>query len=1144
MKKLFFLPIFIIGMAANATNYYISANGNDANNGTSASSSWKTLAKLNSFFSSLNPGDNVLLNRGDTFYGSITISKSGSPGAPITISAYGAGANPVITGFTTVTSWTNLGNNIWESTNSVSTLSNCNMVVINGVNTPMGRYPNSGWLNIDSHSGNTSITSNSLSALANWTGAEVVTRTLRWVIDRGTISSQSGNTINYTKTGTYEPSNGWGFFIQNSTSTLDQQNEWYYNPFTKRIRVYSTFSPMNVQLATIDTLININNYNYITFSNIFLQGANKIGIKLNQAKYISIQNCNFNYSGLSAIDAFNYTVFDAPYLIVNNCTFNNTNDVAINAGSSDNIIITNNTIKNSGIISGAGRANLGWYKGIHSYGNYGNISYNTIDSSGYNALEFDGDATIVSNNFITNFGFVMDDGGGIYTFPSQGARVNVQRSIKHNIILNGIGAGAGTDEPTSNQAMGIYLDGTSSNFNIIGNTAENAGVGLFLNGAHEVNVDSNTLYNNTSDNQMYVRKYDATPLTNLVIKNNIFFSRSTTPTNQYCVNYEPMATVMPLTLTSDSNYYPRPIDDNLTIWVNLNGNASFKTLAQWQLFSGQDIHSKKSPKTITDPNDLKFEYNATSLNRIVSLDGNYIDVEGNTYLRSITLAPYSSVVLIRTSVVPNIPPIANAGADKTITLPINTVSLSGSGTDADGTVTTYLWTKISGPSSYNTVNASSPVTDVTGLVEGIYVFQLKVTDNNGASATSTLQVIVNAAANIPPVANADADKTITLPLNTVLLSGSGTDVDGTITSYLWTQISGTTSYNIVNASSPVTDVTGLVQGVYVFQLTVTDNNGASAISTMQVTVNAAANIPPVANAGANVAITLPANTVSLLGSGTDADGTVTNYLWIKISGPSSVTITNFSSASTNVSGLVQGVYVFQLTVTDNIGATSTSTVEVTVNPAANIPPLANAGVNIAITLPANSVSLLGSGRDADGTVTNYLWTKISGPLAATITNPSSATTNVSGLVQGVYVFQLKVTDNNGASGTSILQVTVNAAANIPPVANAGANKSITLPNNIVSLSGNGSDADGTVVSYLWSKISGPLSYNIINPSSPVTDVSALVQGVYVFQLKITDNSGATATSTVQVTVNAAANIPPVANAGSDKSITLPVSTIT
>ena len=491
----------------------------------------------------------------------------------------------------------------------------------------------------------------------------------------------------------------------------------------------------------------------------------------------------------------------------------------------------------------------------------------------------------------------------------------------------------------------------------------------------------------------------------------------------------------------------------------------------------------------------------------------------------------------------NIPPVANAGTDQTITLPTNTVTLSGSGSDADGTVASYSWTMISGPSSYTIINASAAVTGVIGLVQGVYQFQLQVTDNNGAIATDIMQVTVNAAVNIPPVANAGADQIIALPVNRILLAGSGTDADGTIASYAWTKISGPSSYTITSATSAATSVTGLVQGVYKFRLKVTDNSGSSSTDIMQVTVNAAANIPPVADAGTDQNITLPVNTVSLSGSGTDADGTVEGYLWTKVSGPSSYTITSATSASTSVTGLNQGVYQFQLKVTDNSGATSTDMMQVTVNAAANVPPVANAGTDQTITSPVSSISLTGSGTDADGTIAGYTWTKVSGPSSYTITSATSAATSVTGLTQGVYQFQLKVTDNRGGISTDMMQVTVNATANVPPVANAGVNQSITLPVNSVSLSGSGTDADGTIVGYSWTKISGSGSYTITSATSAATSVTGLTQGVYQFQLKVTDDSGATSTDVVQVTVNAAVNIPPVANAGTDQTITLPVSSI-
>ena len=232
------------------------------------------------------------------------------------------------------------------------------------------------------------------------------------------------------------------------------------------------------------------------------------------------------------------------------------------------------------------------------------------------------------------------------------------------------------------------------------------------------------------------------------------------------------------------------------------------------------------------------------------------------------------------------------------------------------------------------------------------------------------------------------------------------------------------------------------------------------------------NIAPTANAGSNQTIILPTNNVTLRGSGNDPDGTVASYAWAKITGPSGSTIVNPNSANTVVSGLRQGVYQFELTVTDNKGGAGKDTIQVNVNAANNIAPVADAGSNQTLTLPASIVTLAGTGTDADGTIKSYAWAKITGPSGNTIVNPNSANTVVSGFAQGVYQFELTVTDNKGDVGKDTVSIKVNAA-NQPPVADAGSNQTVTLPTNSVTLAGTGTDADGTIKSYAWAKITGP-----------------------------------------------------------------------
>src|SRR5665811_2167712 len=86
LKNALIIAFLIFSTIASATDYYISSLGNDTNNGLSSSTPWQTIAKVNSAFPIINPGDRILFNRGNIFYGSLKISKSGLAGSPITIS--------------------------------------------------------------------------------------------------------------------------------------------------------------------------------------------------------------------------------------------------------------------------------------------------------------------------------------------------------------------------------------------------------------------------------------------------------------------------------------------------------------------------------------------------------------------------------------------------------------------------------------------------------------------------------------------------------------------------------------------------------------------------------------------------------------------------------------------------------------------------------------------------------------------------------------------------------------------------------------------------------------------------------------------------------------------------------------------------
>ncbi len=307
-------------------------------------------------------------------------------------------------------------------------------------------------------------------------------------------------------------------------------------------------------------------------------------------------------------------------------------------------------------------------------------------------------------------------------------------------------------------------------------------------------------------------------------------------------------------------------------------------------------------------------------------------------------------------------PIANAGPNFSISLPTNTVVLNGSGSDADGTIVTYNWQKISGPSA-TLLNSDNATLTVTSLVTGTYIFRLSVTDDDGASnSDETRVVVVSANVNSNPVVNAGNDVIIQLPTNTAILMAEASDKDGSIISYQWEQISGSSS-NMSDQTLPTLSITNLIVGSYGFRVKVTDDDGSSDYDEIKVIVEPEdVNLAPIADAGQDIQIFLPTNSANVTGIGSDNDGSIVSYDWIKISAPT-VSMTNANKPTVTFADMIEGEYTFRFTVTDNDGGTAQDELKIYVTPeSVNQSPTADAGDDIEIYLPDNSVAIQGGGQ--------------------------------------------------------------------------------------------------------------------------------------------------------------------------------------
>jgi parallel beta-helix repeat protein len=626
-----------------ATYYFSTTDGDDSRTSAQAQNSatpWQTLTKLNSFFSSLVAGDSCLLEKGETFLGSITVNKSGTAGNVITIGAYGSGAKPIVSGQTTLSSWSNLGGGIYEATLAAEP----KVVTIAGVQYAPGRTPNTGWWNIDSRTAGGTLTSADLAGQPSLVGGKVVIRMLRYVTQKLTITSHSSNTIGYTEAG-YDTQQDFGFFITNHASTLDTYGDWHYDGANLEV-YFGGGGSSDVIVSSVDNLVVVNNFDYITFSNIDFRYANVRLIQLEDAEHFTVDSCDFKFSGNWAIRGGGTANSS---LVITNNTFSyiNNDGIALFGGSTDGVTIQYNTFSSIGMISGEGDVN--GYRGISITAGgaaNGDVSYNIINNIGYVGISGSDLNYLCKNNYITNFCMLMDDGGAVYV--QEGTDL-ANKQITGNIIIGGASdAAAGTDAPgdTIIQVKGIYSDAFNTNTEIDNNTITGCDDGILVNDSTDINVHHNTCYNNRA-NEITVNQLGILAITGLIVENNKFISASDEA--QYpgrCAAYENHCGCMTAVEdfgVMDNNYYARPINDTTTIYSN---PTTYYTLAAWVAFSGYDTNSDKSPFAVPDASYIEFGYNATATPTSMPLSGTYWDVEGNIYSGSAPLPPYSSKVLL------------------------------------------------------------------------------------------------------------------------------------------------------------------------------------------------------------------------------------------------------------------------------------------------------------------------------------------------------------------------------------------------------------------------------------------------------------------------------------------------------------------
>jgi hypothetical protein len=280
-------------------------------------------------------------------------------------------------------------------------------------------------------------------------------------------------------------------------------------------------------------------------------------------------------------------------------------------------------------------------------------------------------------------------------------------------------------------------------------------------------------------------------------------------------------------------------------------------------------------------------------------------------------------------------PVASAGPDRSVATR-STVTLSGTGSDPDGTVVRYAWSQTCGAPVVLRGADTATATFTAPSTSAVLSFRLTVSDDRGAIASDVVHIAVGNAApssgcgafDVPPFADAGPDQLVA-ERSIVTLNGAGSsDRDGSIVSHAWTQIAGTpVLLTGADAANP-TFTAPSASGPLAFRLTVTDDRGAVRSDTVSVAVD----LLPIANAGPDQKVK-PRAVVTLDGSASrDPDGPYVFSWWVQTSGIP-VTLVGGSEPlkATFTAPNVIGDLEFVLAVADVQGISASDAVRVTVS---------------------------------------------------------------------------------------------------------------------------------------------------------------------------------------------------------------------
>ena len=687
---------------AAATYYVSSSTGNDNNDGLSEAKAFATITKVNAL--NLQPGDRVLLKCGDVWRAEqLVLSKSGTEPAPIVFSSYPDGCvnKPILSGSRSIGGWVLDSGSVYRADLSpIDFPLGINQLFRNGQRLTLGRWPNlnaanGGYAFTEGHSaGGNQITDDQLPAV-DWSGAIVHIKNIRWSMLDRQVMGASGHTLTLNQglsclISGWTDCSGWGYFLNNHRATLDQDGEWYYDAATRRVYLYSTSgTPGNIEGSVIQEDATTLRHGGLMLSN----GA--------AVAYVIIDNLEiknwFNH-GIGTPGGMNGDIYH--HLTVRNVTIKDVDNAGVNLSSwlerpsngrkglrgGDHLVFTNNLIdgansfgitgyfaastfednmiKNIALIKNLGKSGMscGITTGectengdgfrIRLYdvrdSGYGNtLRYNRFEKIGYNGVDVFGPDTTLEKNYITQTCYTKADCGGVRTFGDDSLSATTVYNVRllDNIIVDIPGNVDGCHPSRAAFGMGLYVDNYSRDVETRGNTVISTTITGILYQRSTGQIVGNTVFNASTGTAYSAHISLGGAETRTALTNNALYGLNAEAWTLYAHSLSNFS-------SSDYNYLFHPY---VTKHIAYGPSWTRYTFGEWKTFNGLESHSKTNwfTQSAGEPSRGIIVYNAAKTPLTINLgDRQYLDLDQNPALGSLTLAPFTSRILVDNGAAP------------------------------------------------------------------------------------------------------------------------------------------------------------------------------------------------------------------------------------------------------------------------------------------------------------------------------------------------------------------------------------------------------------------------------------------------------------------------------------------------------------